>query len=178
MTSIVRLDSVAAVYGDAHIHSLQSDEAVQNGQVGVAGNLVEGNREVRNFDLPADLAKAKAVLVSHDEINYDSTRRSQNNLNRFEIEAGTPFRAYDLVENDIFSVSFDGVDALGAKPVVGNVVTMQTDSHKLAEAADGGTARFVGRIEALEKIGVVTATGQKGMIGGITDLVVIRVLSN
>ena len=178
MTSIVRLDSVAAVYGDAHIHSLQSDKAVQNGQVGVAGNLLAGEREVRNFDLPKDLATAKAVLVSHDEINYDSSRRSQNNLNRFEIEAGTPFRAYDLVENDIISVSFDGVDALGDKPVVGNVVTMQTDSHKLAEAADGGNARFVGRIERLDKIGVATVTGAPGMIGGVTDLAVIRVISN
>ena len=178
MTSIVRLDSVSAVYGDGHIHSLQSNKVVQNGQVGVAGNLLEGNREVRHFDLPTDLATAKAVLVSHDEINYDNARRSQNNLNRFEIEPGTPFRAYDLVENDIFSVSFDGVDALGDKPEIGNVVTMQTDSHKLAEAAEGGTARFVGRIEALEKIGVATFTGTPGMIGGVTDLVVIRVISN
>lgn len=178
MTSIVRLDSVAAVYGDAHIHSLQSEKAVQNGQVGVAGNLLEGEREVRKFDLPTDLATAKAVLVSHDEINYDSSRRSQNNLNQFEIEAGTPFRGYDLVENDIFSVSFDGVDALGNKPEVGNVVTMQTDSHKLAEAADGGNARFVGRIEALEQIGVPTVVGKAGLVGSVTDFVVIRVLSN
>lgn len=178
MTSIVRLDSVSAVYGDGHIHSLQSEEVVQNGQVGVAGNLVEGNRELRHFEQADDLATAKAVLVAHDEINYDEARRSMNNLNRFQIEPGTPFRAYDLHENDVFSVSADAVDTLGDKAKVGNVVTLQTDSHKLAEAADGGTARFVGRIEALEQIGVPTAVGKAGLIGSVTDFVVIRVLSN
>ena len=178
MTSIVRLDSVSAVYGDGHIHSLQSEEVVQNGQVGVAGNLVEGNREVRHFEQATDLAAAKAVLVAHDEINYDEARRSMNNLNKFQIEPGTPFRAYDLHENDVFSVSADAIDALGDAPEVGNVVTMQTDSNKLAEAEDGGTARFVGRIEALEQIGVPTVVGKAGLVGSVTDFVVIRVLSN
>ena len=178
MTSIVRLDSVSAVYGDGHIHSLQSEEVVQNGQVGVAGNLLEGEREVRHFEQADDLATAKAVLVAHDEINYDESRRTMNNLNRFQIEPGTPFRAYDLHENDVFSVSADAIDALGDAPKVGNMVTMQTDSNKLAEGTDGGTARFVGRIEALEKVGVPTYVGKPGIVGGVIDFVVIRVLSN
>lgn len=178
MASIVRLDSLKAVYGGAHIHSLQSGEVVQNGYVGKAGNLLNGEREVRAFDKPSDLATDKAVLVAHDEIMYDQSRKSQNNLNRFQIEAGTPFRAYDLETNDIFSVSKDAITAIGANVVVGNSVTLTTGSHKLAEKATTTTERFVGRIEAVEQIGVQTVVGAKGMVGGVTDLVVIRVIKN
>jgi hypothetical protein len=178
MAQVVRLDNLQAVYGGAHIHSAQASETIQNGHVGVVGNLLAGEREVRAFDKPADLAVAKASLVAEDEIMYDQTRRSQNNLKNFEIEAGKAFRAYDLAENDVFSVSKDAIDALAADVVVGNKVVLQAASHKLAEASAVTTERFVGRIEAVEQIGTTTVTGAPGVIGGVIDLVVIRVEKN
>lgn len=183
MTQVVRLDSLAAVYGGGHIYSAQSNVAVQNGSVGVVGNLLAGEREVRSFDQPADLAVAKAALVAHDEIMYDQVRKSQNNLTKFEIEAGTPFRAYELKEDDIFSVSKDAITAIAADVVVGNKVVLTVGSHMLKELIPSGTGgvtteRFVGRIEAIEQIGVTTVVGAPGLVGGVIDMVVIRVEKN
>lgn len=178
MASVVRLDNLAAVYGGGHIHSVQSTEEIQNGQVGVVGNLLTGEREVRSFDKPANLETDKATIVSQDEIMYDESRRSQNNLKNFKIDAGTAFRTYDLMQGDIFSVSLDAVTALGAKLVVGNKVVLEVGSHKLKEAATSTTERFVGRVEALEYIGTTTVVGAAGVIGGVIELAVIRVEKN
>ncbi|PLR99933.1 hypothetical protein CVD19_00840 [Bacillus sp. T33-2] len=109
---------------------------------------------------------------------YDQTRQSQGNLKNFDIKAGKVFRAYELKEGDVFSVSKDIVDALASSVVVGNKVVLQTASHKLKEAASVTTERFVGRIEAVENIGVATATGAPGLIGGVVEMVVIRVEKN
>jgi hypothetical protein len=51
-------------------------------------------------------------------------------------------------------------------------------AYKLAEKASVTTEKFVGRIEAIEKIGTTTVTGVPGMIGSVTDVVVIRVEQN
>lgn len=178
MTKVVRLDNLQAVYGGGHIHSVQSAEVIENASVGVVGNLLAGEREVRAFNKPADLAVDKAVLVAQDEIMYDQTRRSQNNLKNFSIEAGTPFRAYDLAVGDIFSVSKDAITAIAADVVVGNKVTLTVGSHLLAEKSSVTTEKFVGRIEAVEQIGTTTVVGAPGLVGGVIDMVVIRVEKN
>jgi hypothetical protein len=178
MSGVVRLDLLKAVYGGAHIHSVQSAEVIQNGHVGKVGNLKAGEREVRDFLKPTDLATDKAVLVAQDEIMYDQVRMSQNNLANFSIPAGKPFRAYDLEIGDIFSVSKDMVTALASDVVVGNKVVLTVGSHKLSEAATVTTQKFVGRIEAVESVGTTTVTGAPGVIGGVVDLVVIRVEKN
>ncbi|WJV20700.1 hypothetical protein QU593_09820 [Rossellomorea marisflavi] len=177
MAQVVRLDNVKAVYGGAHIHSVKSTEKMENGSVGVVGNLLAGERELREFKKPADPTKDKASLVAEDEIMYDQTRRSQNNLVNFEIKAGKAFRVYDLEENDLISVSLDAIDKVGEKPAVGNKVVLQA-SHKLKEVAAEADERFVGRIEALEHIGVTTVTGAPGMVGGVIELALIRVEKN
>lgn len=178
MTSVVRLDNLSAVYGHGHLHSVQSAEVIQNGMVGKVGNLVTGNREVRNFDKPTALATDKAVLVAQDEIIYDQTRTSQGNLKNFDIKAGKPFRVYDLHAGDVFSVSKDAITPLAADVVVGNKVTLTVASHRLAEKSSVTTEKFVGRIEAIESVGVTTVTGAPGLVGGVVELVVIRVESN
>lgn len=181
MSSIVRLDSLQAIYGGGHIYSVKAAEDVQNGFVGVAGNLVAGEREVRNFDKPGDPAVNKAVLVAQDEIVYDESSMAKQNLKNFVIEAGKVFRAYDLAPGDVFSVSTDAITALAADVVVGNNVILAADSYKLAESDAAGTAgkKFIGRIEAIENIGTTTVTGAPGLIaGGVSELAVIRVVAN
>ena len=180
MSGVVRLDNLAAVYGGAHIHSVKAKLNVENGNVGVVGVPYEGERELRLFKRATDPAKEKAAIVAQDEIMYDQTRRSQNNLKYFKIDAGQIFRVYDLVEGDIFSVSPDLIDALGEQVVIGNKVTLQANSFKYKEIAEADVAdqEFVGRIEAIEKIGTQTVTGKPGYVGGMLDLVVIRVEQN
>lgn len=180
MASIVRLDSVQAVYGGAHIYSVQSADVIENGQVGAVGNLLEGEREVRQFVKSADPSKEKAVLVAQDEIIYDESTYAKGDLRNFSIEAGTPFRAYELKEDDVFSVSEDAVTALAADVVVGNDVVLAAGSYKLTEVvpADITTQRFVGRIEAVESIGTSTVVGKPGVLSNVTNFVVIRVVKN
>jgi hypothetical protein len=178
MSGVVRLDNLAAIYGAGHIYSLQATEVVQNGFVGKVGNLLANEREVRSFDKPSAVATDKAVLVAQDEIIYDQSRTSQGNLKNFSVAIGKVFRAYELKEGDVFSVSKDVVDALATNVVVGNKVILQNASYKLKEAASVTTEKFVGRIEAVEQIGVATVTGAPGLVGGVTDMVVIRVEKN
>lgn len=180
MAQVVRLDDLISVYGGGHIYSLQTNEVVENGSVGVVGNLLEGEREVRSFNKPSDLETDKAVLVAQDEIMYDQTRRSQNNLKNFQIEADTPFRGYELKEDDVFSVSKDAITALSEDVVEGNKVVLTVGEYGLTEIEDASltTERFVGRIEAVEQIGTTTVTGAPGVIGGVIDFVVIRVEKN
>ncbi|WP_226035617.1 hypothetical protein [Aquibacillus saliphilus] len=180
MAQVVRLDNLISVYGGGHIYSLQASEIVENGSVGVAGNLLAGEREVRSFDKPSDLATDKAVLVAQEEIIYDQTRRSQNNLKDFQIESGTPFRGYELKEDDVFSVSADAITALSTDVVEGNKVVLTVGDYGFSEITDASltTERFVGRIEAVEQVGTTTVTGAPGVIGGIIDFIVIRVEKN
>ncbi|MCY8513831.1 hypothetical protein [Bacillus atrophaeus] len=180
MSGVIRLDNLAAVYGGAHIHSVKAKLNVENGHVGVVGTPYEGERELRLFKRATDPSKEKAALVAQDEIMYDQTRRSQNNLKNFKIEAGQIFRVYDLVEGDIFSVSPDLIDALGDNVIIGNKVILQANSFKYKEVAEADVTdqRFVGRIEAIEKVGAQTVIGKPGYVGGFLDLVVIRVEQN
>ncbi|WP_241212870.1 hypothetical protein U0534_20745 [Bacillus atrophaeus] len=92
-------------------------------------------------------------------------------MKNFKIEAGQIFRVYDLVEGDIFSVSPD---------LIGNKVILQANSFKYKEIAEADVTdqRFVGRIEAIEKVGAQTVIGKPGYVGGFLDLVVIRVEQN
>lgn len=170
MSGVIRLDNLAAVYGGAHIHSVKAKLNVENGHVGVVGTPYEGERELRLLRERLIHLK-KAALVAQDEIMYDQTRRSQNNLKNFKIEAGQIFRVYDLVEGDIFSVSPD---------LIGNKVILQANSFKYKEIAEADVTdqRFVGRIEAIEKVGAQTVIGKPGYVGGFLDLVVIRVEQN
>jgi hypothetical protein len=178
MSSIVRLDSVKSVYG-GHIYSVQATNDLQNGQVGVVGNLLSGEREVRALNQPSAVATDKAVLVAAPEIIYDESSMAKQNLKNFSIPANTATRAYELQEDDVFSVSDDAITALASEPVVGNSVVLANASNKLAEATDVTGHRFVGHIEAIETIGTSTVTGAPGLIaGGVSNLVVIRVLAN
>lgn len=178
MASVVRLDKLAAVYGGGHIFSVQSNETIQNGWVGVVGKLLPGEREIREFKKPEDVAIDKAYLVAEDEIIYEQYRQSQNNLKNFEIAPGKAFRVYELKENDIFSVSTDAIDALADEVEVGNKVVLQVGSHKLKEVDTVTNERFVGEIEAIEQVGVQTVVGAPGYVGGVIEFVVIRVLKN
>ncbi len=192
MSQVVRLDSIQAIYGGGKIHSVQSDEVIQNGAVGIVGKLLPNEREVREFNKPTDLSKDKAVLVAQEEINYDESRKTSNDLKKFSIRAGLPFRAYDLGIGDIYSVSVDAINSIGDKPEIDNKVVLTVGSHKLTEKTPsdvGGSAgdeeteatapeRFVGNIEALEQIGTTTFVGAPGHVSNVTQLAVIRVESN
>lgn len=175
MAGIVRLDKVKSVkFGN--IFDVVSDEVLENGMIGVLGDLVEGHREVREFKKPTDLSEGEIVIIASPEIVYDEYKRTDGALSKFKIEAGTVARAYTLAPTDIVSISKDLVTALSVTPVKGNVVTGTVGSYKFEEKASATTEKFVAKIIGIEKIGRGIIIGQAGEIGRETEFVVVEIV--
>lgn len=181
MAGIVRLDKVRSVY-NGHIESVKSDEPtlkLENGFVGVAGELVE--REIRKLEKPVD-ESARLVLIYNSEINYDESTRTTYALEAFTgLDANNASRGYHLEKGDIYSVSPDMIDAIGAKPAKGNYLVAQAGSYKLKEVAsldDLKTYGFVAKVAGIEQFGTPTVVGQAGVIQRIMELVVVDILQN
>jgi len=178
--SVVRLDNVKAVY-TGHIFSVKAPEELQNGFVGHLGGFVNGEREVRTLEKPttASIDQKGLVLIAHSPINYDESTMASASEQNYKIEAGEVVRAYELHEHDIFSVTKEGIDLIGANATVGNYVVAQDGSFKLKEVATPvGTEAFVGKIIAQEAVGTTTVVGANGAIGHVLEYVVIEVIKN
>lgn len=175
MAGIVRLDKVRSVYG-GNIFDVVSDETLENGMIGVLGELVEDEREVRKLAKPTNLEQGEMVVIASPEIMYDEYKRTDGALGNFKIEAGVIARAYTLAPTDILSVSKDLVTALDTNPVKGNVVTGTVSSYKFEEKATATKEKFVARIIGIEKIGRGLVIGQAGKIERTTEFVVLEVI--
>lgn len=178
--SVVRLDNVKAVY-TGHIFSIKAPEELQNGFVGHLGDFVNGEREVRTLEKPttASIDQKGLVLIAHSPINYDESTMASASEQNYKIEAGEVVRAYELHEHDIFSVTKEGIDLIGADATVGNYVVAQDGSFKLKEVATlTGTEAFVGKIIAQEAVGTTTVVGANGAVGRVLEYVVIEVIKN
>lgn len=177
---IVRLDKVRSSKV-GHLHSVvYEDDILQNGMLGVLGDLLEGERELRELLLPEDTTKP-LVLIAAPEIRYEQYTISDNALGRFYIKQGEPVRAYELEAQDIFSVSDPMITALntGDGPQVKNYVISEAGSFKLIEAATvTGDEAFIGKIIDKQWIGTPTIVGQAGTISRMTQFIGIEVLKN
>ena len=175
---VVRLDKIISSKV-GHIHSVvNEDEILENGMVGIAGDFLEGERELKKFDKPTGTDQ-KVVLIAAPEINYSEYRRADAALGNFFIEKGKPARAYDLNAGDIISVSKDMVTALADDVVAGNFVTTQAGEYVMAEVASDTDEAFLGKIVGVEQIGTVQPVGQAGTkFGRVTELVVIEIVRN
>lgn len=157
--TVVETSKLAAVRGGAHIYSVISDEEIQNGHIGYVGMLakdVEGQEtyEFGIFD-EATLGKKKVVLVADPEWDYDECKRSNQALYNYINKAEVPFRAFDLIENDVFAISASGFDASGVDAIEADqyvIPVADTTTLKVVateeETADAG---FVGIIEGTVK---------------------------
>src|SRR5690606_31206020 len=119
------------------------------------------------------------VLIGHSPVVYDQSRMTSALEKNFKIEKDDVVRAYELHERDTFSVSKDGIDLIGDEPVDGNFVVAQNGSFRLKEVASlTGDEAFAGKIVRKDTIGTTMVTGQAGVLGGITEYVVIDVVKN
>lgn len=180
MAGIVRLDKVRSVY-NGHIESVKSADTnlkLENGFIGVAGELTD--REIRKFEKPKDATTKGLVLIYNSEINYDESTRTTYALEAFSgLDSFNASRGYSLEKGDIYSVSLDMIDAIGAKPVKGNYLVAQANSHKLKEVASvTGTEGFVAKVGGVEQFGTPTVVGQAGVIQRVMELVVVDVIQN
>lgn len=175
---VVRLDDVRAVY-NGKIYSVAYDaDILENGMIGVVGDLVEGEREIRKFVKPSGTTEPVAI-VAHSEINYNEDRISNNALENFFIPAGQPARAYNLERADIVSVSKDMVTPLETSIEIGAKVTTAADSMLMTEVASPtGDEAFLGKVIDKEKIGTATVVGQAGAISRVVEFIVVEVEKN
>jgi hypothetical protein len=172
--SVVRLDKLKSVYG-GHIYNVLAPEAMQNGFVAALKGLKDGEREV--YEIEKAGTDKPVVLIAHSPIIYDDARMASKSEQNYSIEADEVVRAYEVNKHDIFSVTKEGVDLIGADAVAGNYVVAQAGSFKLQEVDTlAGTEAFVGKIVRQDQIGTTIATGQFG--GRILTYVVIEVIKN
>lgn len=176
MAGIVRLDKVQAVQ-TGNIVSVQADKVMENGMIVKVGSLLEGEREIYKAEAPT--AVDPVAVLAAPEINYDECRTVNKALEHFTNEANKPIRAYNLVKDDIISVSKDLVTPLSSKVVVGNVVIADTGvANKFKEAAEASTEAFVAEIIGTEIVGGTTVITSTGAISRATEYVVLKVKKN
>lgn len=127
--------------------------AVDNGNVVVLGNLIEGEREIYEASTPtAASALDSVVLVATPEMTYCPCNYG---IEEFENKAGIAARGYSLKPGCIFSVTKDALTGV-ANPAVGNVVELAAGTKlKVAASATSGSTQ-VGKIDAIETVGRFT----------------------
>lgn len=117
------------------------DAAIENGNVVVVGNLIDGEREVYASSTPAvDTPVAKLALITTPEVLADERKKS---IADFRNEAGDVSTADLLFSRDIFSLTAEGFIGTPAK---GNVVELQAGTKlKVVTTATSGST-VVGKI--------------------------------
>lgn len=134
-------------------NAVDTETAIENGNVLKVGALLDGEREVFKGSAPAaNDALDTVVLVASPEVMYDERLRD---LDDYTNEAGKICRAYRLHSGDVFSVTKEALDGV-ATPAVGNVVELKagTKLNVAASATSGSTQ--VGKIIAVDVVGRYT----------------------
>lgn len=176
MAGIIRLDKVQAVYNGNIVSVKNATEVMENGMIVKVGALEKDEREIHKAEKPQK-ADQVAILAA-PEIVYDETRRTNQALENFVIEAGVAAPAYVLASGDIVSVSKDMVEALAGKVVVGNKVVAD-NSNKMKEIAEAlAEHAFVGEILGTETVGGTMVVTSAGVLKRSTEYVVIKVIKN
>jgi hypothetical protein len=183
--SVVRLDSLKAVYNDASVHSVRVSEEFENGWVGHIGDVEAGNADVKALVKPKTGTEDQSVVVvANPALVYDNGRMGSGFEINYFMEAGEAVRAYELTPNDILSVSKEGVQLLAADAVAGNYLVTDTTasgSHKLKEiaAADydllATKPKFAAKIVRQDTVGGALAVN---VTQSPTVYVVAQVVSN
>lgn len=154
--AVVRTDNMSGTVEGKNLVSLVYDEDIENGCVLAIGDLVEGERELREGTAPAkDAALRDVALICSPEVVKSM---SYNALSDFINLAGDPLRGYRLTPKDAFGITAEGF-AEGDSPEVGYFVELNgtTKLHAVEEATGAGepdgdptTVTVVGKIIAFE----------------------------
>ena len=112
--SVIRLDKLRGTKVGHIVSVVYEDGELENGFVGVKGNLLADERELHELKLVDDVAKEPLVLVATPELRYEEYTRDDASLQKFYIEEGTPARAFEVEKGDIFSISAEGLTALNS----------------------------------------------------------------
>jgi len=164
----------------AHI---QSTEALDQGSVGILGDYVANEREVRTLVKPttalitAGIDKENLVVVCAPELIYDESKLANNQLKNFYNEANVATRAYRLSTIRKFRLSKEGfTNALESDLTVGKYVDLTDASFELTASASK-TDATIGKIVRIDNEGIATYVDSQGaLLGNVYKMYVIEVL--
>jgi len=128
-----------------HMFHIQAAADIDNGKLVDLDNAKFVKNEYFTMVEPTALSRVGLILsvaAGYDEAPFKATLESN-----FYNGKGEIMRVYDLQAGDKFTVSANGIEALGEKPVVGNYVV--ADGYDIKEEAKGDsapTAAFYGEI--------------------------------
>lgn len=150
MAQLVGVSNLNSIYkGGGRLYSVQATVPLRNGYIGVVGDLVAGEREIRKFSAVTDITKGHVLglVVSGgdlNDLNYVLKKTVDN-----EIPANTPVRAYTFNMEGEFDISIDGISAIKDNlPEKDHYVTLENNSFVLKEKANlDGTEKFACKIE-------------------------------
>lgn len=145
--AIVNLDYLKSVYV-GRIFNVMADFEIEQGNLVAIGDLVDGEREIYDAAAVTDATAEKVALIASDEVNYDPRKAMWED---FTNEANYPAKAYELNENDEFTISEDGFTGT---PEVGKYLITDNGSLKgvIADDLTDGTA-FAAKIIKLTTLG-------------------------
>ena len=148
----VRTDNMSGTVQGKDLVSLRylpgdKETAIENGNVGLVGEYLEGEREVRKATAPGKNSPLKDLaLVASEEVVKD---KEHNALSDFINLAGDTIRGYRLTARDIFSVT-EQAFAEGAALEVGSIVELNGTTKFNAVASATAETTSVGKIIAIE----------------------------
>lgn len=146
--SVVRLDDPRFATPHTDVFSVRAEDKLENGFVGVLGDVEEDNRDIRKLEKPT--AGAKLVLIANPALVYDNARLGSGLETEYEMKAGEAVRAYGLHPTYVFSVSEEGIDGAAE---AGKYVTAGTD-YKLVVSDDAPEVEgFIGKIVRIDTVG-------------------------
>lgn len=146
------------------LYSAVHTAPLQNGSIVFLGELVSGEKEIRQAEVPttAAIAKKRPMLVMTPEIIYDQSTKSKQALGNFVNPANKAFPVVPLSEFDEIEVSkevFEGT------PTVGKYVQLKDNSVKL-EVVDSAPEAGVlyGKITSSRKAFMPVVLGGDGKL--------------
>jgi|GEM_PF-3538308 len=164
----------------AHV---QSTEDLDQGSVGILGDYVAGEREIKSLTKPttalitAGISKENLVIVDAPELIYDESRMANNQLKNFYNEKNTAVRAYRLSNIRKLRLSKEAfTNTLETDLTVGKYVDL-TDATFKVTASASKTDATIGKIVRIDNEGIATYVDSNGaLVGNVYKMYVIEVL--
>ncbi len=148
----VRTDNMSGTINGQDLVSVKfyggsNPAAIENGNVVLVGEFLEGEREVRKATAPAANSDIyKCALIASEEVVKS---KSHNNLDEFINEAGDIARGYRFTKNGLFAVTKEAF-ASGAVLAVGSIVELTATTKFNAVASATASTSQVGTIVLIE----------------------------
>lgn len=148
----VRTDNMSGTVNGSDLVSVKfyngtTETAIENGNVVLVGDFMDGEREVRKATAPAaDSPLSKVALIASEEVVKTKT---YNTIADFRNEAGDICRGYRLVQGNIFSVTKEAFSN-DAGLDVGSIVELVAGTKLSAVATATSGSTTVGKIVLIE----------------------------